>query len=204
MPANTATAPDSGASLATIVMAHPWRILLPASLFLILLGMPFLHIQLGSTDVTGLPKTAESRRGWEQLHSEFQKFDTNPIIVVVHYPDSSPLTAEHIDRIYELSRWLAKLPAVNRVESIVDLGPAISRGEYVQTPQSTNGSAPTGRATCSEKDGWQGYRYPRRSNDLCPRAVMRRSASSGRSASPILRWTANSWLPGKARFTSIL
>ena len=118
--------------LATMVMAHPWRILLPASLFLILLGMPFLHIQLGSTNVTGLPKTAESRRGWEQLRSEFPKVDTNPIIVVVHYPDSSPLTAEHIGRIYDLSRWLAKLPAVNRVESIVDLDPAISRSEYVQ------------------------------------------------------------------------
>ena len=48
-------------------MAHPWRVLLPASLLLLLLGMPFLHIQLGSTDVTGLPKTAESRRGMEHV-----------------------------------------------------------------------------------------------------------------------------------------
>ncbi len=119
-------------SLATVVMAYPWRILLPASIFLILLGTPLLHIQLGSTSVTGLPKTAESRRGWEQLHSQFQKFDTNPIMVVVHYPDSPPLTAEHIDRVYDLSRWLAKLPAVYRVKSIADLNPAISRGEYVQ------------------------------------------------------------------------
>ena len=121
--------------LATMVMAHPWRVLLPAALFLILLGVPFLHIQLGSSDVTGLPKTAESRRGMELLGSEFQKVDTNPIVVVVHYPNSSPpssLSVEHVDSIYDLSRWLAKLPAVNRVESIVDLDPSISRREYMQ------------------------------------------------------------------------
>jgi len=107
---------------------------LPAALFLILLGVPFLHIRLSSSDVTGLPKTAESRRGMELLRSEFQKVDTNPIIVVVRYTNSSPpsLSVEHVDRIYDLSRWLGKLPAVNRVESIVDLDPSISRREYMQ------------------------------------------------------------------------
>ena len=118
-------------SLATVVMVHPWRVLLPAALFLIVLGLPFRHIQLGSTDVTGLPKTAESRRGWDQLRSEFQKVDANPIIVVVKYPGGSPLSAEHIDGIYDLSRWLAQLPGVNRVNSIVDLNPATSLIGYL-------------------------------------------------------------------------
>ena len=118
-------------SLATVVMVHPWRVLLPAALFLIVLGFPFRHIQLGSTDVTGLPKTAESRRGWDQLRSEFQKADANPIIVVVKYPGGSPLSAEHVNGIYDLSHWLAQLPGVNRVNSIVDLNPATSLIEYL-------------------------------------------------------------------------
>ena len=76
------------------------------------------------------------------LHSEFQEIDTNPIVVVVHYADGSPLTAERVDRIYDLSRWLAKLPAVNRVESIVDLDPAISRSGYQQLLTMPKAQAP--------------------------------------------------------------
>ncbi len=118
--------------LATMVMAHPWRVLLPATLFLLLLGVPFTHIQLGSSDVTGLPKTDESRRGWELLHSDFHKFDIDSIVVVVRYPDSTPLTPEHVGRIYDLSRWLATLPGIKRVESVVDLDPSITRDHYIQ------------------------------------------------------------------------
>jgi RND superfamily putative drug exporter len=138
-------------TLATMVMAHPWLILLPAAFFLILLGMPFRHIQLGSTNVTGLPETAESRRGWDQLHSEFQKVDTNPVIVVVRYPKGPPLSAEHVRRIYDLSRWLAKLPDVNRVESIVDLDPAIGRAEYLQLFTEPKAQLPQGMRFALEK-----------------------------------------------------
>src|SRR5208337_5047904 len=84
--------------LTTMVMTHPWRVLLPAALFLVLLGVPFLHIRLGS-DVTALPKTAESRRGMELLVSEFHKVDTNPIIVVVRYPNSPPPSPLSVDRV---------------------------------------------------------------------------------------------------------
>jgi RND superfamily putative drug exporter len=119
--------------LATLVMAHPWKVLLAASLCLLLLGSPLRHIQLGSAAVSGLPKTAESRRGMELVRSQFRKIDTNPFLVVVAYPKSySPLSVDHIERIYTLSRWLAKLPGVNDVKSIVDLDPSISRKFYVQ------------------------------------------------------------------------
>ncbi len=119
--------------LATLVMAHPWKVILPSSILLILLGVPFLHIHLGFDSAAELPKTAESRRGMELLRSGFQKVDTNPIIVIVRYPSSfSPLSFDHVNRIYDLSRWLAKLPSVNGVKSIVDLDPSISRWEYVQ------------------------------------------------------------------------
>ncbi len=119
-------------ALATMVMAHPWRVLLPATLFLLVLGVPFMHIQLGSSDVTGLPKSDESRRGWELLRNEFDKGNDESIIVVVCFPDSTPLTPEHVGRIYDLSRWLATLPGIKRVESVVDLDPSITRDQYIQ------------------------------------------------------------------------
>ncbi|MGC9195155.1 MAG: MMPL family transporter, partial [Syntrophobacteraceae bacterium] len=119
--------------LATLVMAHPWKVLLSASLCLILLGVPLLRIQLGSEAAAGLPKGAQSRQGIELVRSQFSKVDTNPVIVIIKYPKSySPLSVDHIDRIYDLSRWLAKLPGVNEVRSIVDLSSSISRKLYVQ------------------------------------------------------------------------
>ncbi len=119
--------------LATTVMAHPWKVLLAASLFLILLGLPLIHIRLGAEAAAGLPLTAESRRGAALLHGQFDKIDTNPVIVIIRYPKSySPLSVDHIERIYALSRWLAKLPGVNEVKSIVDLDPSITRKLYVQ------------------------------------------------------------------------
>jgi len=130
--------------LANMVMAHPWRVLLPATVFLLLLGLPFQHIRLSPSDVTGLPATAESRQGDEMLHREFQEPDTNPIVVVIHYTDGSPLTSEHVGQIYDLSRWLARLPAVTRVDSIVDLDPSISRGEYLQILTQTMAQLPSG------------------------------------------------------------
>ncbi|MDR3567814.1 MAG: MMPL family transporter [Syntrophobacteraceae bacterium] len=118
--------------LAIMVMAHPWKVLVSASLCLILLGLPFLHIRLGANVGAGLPRTAESRRGMELLRGEFRKVDTNPVIVVIRYPKSyTPLSVEHVEQLYDLSRRLAKLPGVNEVKSIVDLDPSISRGQYV-------------------------------------------------------------------------
>lgn len=116
--------------LATMVMTHPWRVLLPAVIFLLLLGTPFRNIRLSPSDVTALPKTAESRIGDTMVHTEFQRIDTNPVVVVVHYSHGSPLTAERVGQVYDLSRWLARLPGVNHVDDMVDLDPGISRAEY--------------------------------------------------------------------------
>ncbi len=119
--------------LAALVMTHPWKVLLSASICLILLGAPFLHIRIGSEAAAGLPKSAQSRIGIELLRSQFSKVDTNPVIVVIKYPKSySPLSVDHIDGIFDLSRWLAKQPGVNEVKSIVDLSSSISRRLYVQ------------------------------------------------------------------------
>jgi len=48
----------------------------------------------------------------------------------VYYPSTSPLTAAHVGDIYDLSRRLATLPNVLRVESIVDLDPSLSKADY--------------------------------------------------------------------------
>jgi RND superfamily putative drug exporter len=116
--------------VAVTVMSHPWAVFLSVSAGLVILGLPFIHLRVGSGDVNALPPAAVSRRGDEALREHFAGGDSNRILVVVHYPDGSPLTEERVGRLYDLSRWLAVRPHVARVESLVDLDPSVTRAQY--------------------------------------------------------------------------
>ena len=118
--------------IAVTVMAHPWAVFISVSALLLFLGLPFLHLKVGSGDVTALPPEAVSRRGDEALREHFPGADSNRILVVVRYPDGTPLTAERVGGLYDLSRWLAARPNVARVESLVDLDPSVTREQYQQ------------------------------------------------------------------------
>lgn len=117
--------------LAVFVMAHPWRVLLPVTAGLVLLGVPVLHMRLASGQATALPQTAESRRGEDLLHREFVGRNVTPVIVVVRHASSgSPLSDERVGTLYDLSQRLHALPHVNAIRSIVDLDPRITREQY--------------------------------------------------------------------------
>jgi RND superfamily putative drug exporter len=116
--------------LTTVVMNHPWRVLLPVAAALLLLGSPFARIRLASSDVGMLPPTAESRRGEELIRREFPGQETTRILVVLDFGEGSPLSAPHVAELYNMSRWLAKQPGVQRVESFVDLDPSFPLGQY--------------------------------------------------------------------------
>jgi RND superfamily putative drug exporter len=116
--------------LAAVVMAHPWRVFLPVALLLLLLGQPFLHIRLGAGDVLSLPPRSESRRGAELIKREFPAAAETPILIVLRYPDGSPLAPDRVGQAYDLSRWLAKQDGVTGVQSAVDLAPGMGREDY--------------------------------------------------------------------------
>jgi RND superfamily putative drug exporter len=116
--------------LAAVVMAHPWRVLLPVTALLLLLGSPFLHLRLAAGDASSLPPWAEARRGAELLQREFVGGEPPPVIVVVSHRGGSPLEAARVGQAYDLSRWLATQPAVSGVQSVMDLAPDMSREEY--------------------------------------------------------------------------
>jgi putative drug exporter of the RND superfamily len=117
--------------LAAVVMAHPWRVFLPVTAILLLLGVPFLHLRLGAGDATSLPRWAEARRGDELVRREFPGGDVNRIIVVLHYPDGSPVTRHRVAQAWELGRWLAGLPGVSDVASVVSV-PGMTREQAAQ------------------------------------------------------------------------
>jgi RND superfamily putative drug exporter len=128
----TGTVAGRGAwhGLATLVMTYPWRVLLPVVALLLLLGLPALHLRVGAGDETTLPPEAESRRAAEVLRREFPGQDVNRILVVLDAGGDSPLAAERVAQAYALSRWLAARPHVTRVDSFVDLDPALDLPAY--------------------------------------------------------------------------
>jgi RND superfamily putative drug exporter len=116
--------------IAVTVMAHPWHVLVPVVALLLVLGLPFLHLRMGSGDATALPSGAESRRGDELLRREFPESGVNRVIVVLDAGGGSPLASERVVQTFALSRWLGERPHVTRVNSFVDLDPSLDVGAY--------------------------------------------------------------------------
>jgi len=118
--------------LANWVMKRPVLVLMPTLGFLLLLGLPFTQLRMANGDVDMLPPRLEARQGYDTLVKDFPGHDQNFYEVVVYYPGSSPLTADHVGAMYDLSRQLAGLHGVLRVEGIVDVDPSLSRDDYVR------------------------------------------------------------------------
>jgi len=116
--------------LAAMVMAYPWRVLLPVVALLLLLGLPLFHLRVGAGDETALPPEAESRRATDVLRREFPGEDVNRIMVVLDAGRESPLTPERVAQAHALRRWLASRPHVTRVDSFVDLDPSLDLASY--------------------------------------------------------------------------
>jgi putative drug exporter of the RND superfamily len=124
--------PGTGAwhSMAMWVMRRPVLVLIPALAILVLAGTPFLQLRLAQGGVDQLPPSNQARQGYDTLVSDFPGQDQTTIEAVVYYPDSSPLTADHVGDIFDLSRRLGSLPNVLRVESIVNADPSLAKADY--------------------------------------------------------------------------
>jgi RND superfamily putative drug exporter len=116
-------------SMALWVMKRPWVVLVPSLALLLIAGTPFLQLRLANGDVDQLPPRNEARQGYDTLVNDFPGYDQTTITAVVYYPDSGPLTADHIGAIYDLSRQLAALPNVIQVHSVVT-DPNLTKADY--------------------------------------------------------------------------
>ena len=134
-------------SMAVWVMRRPLWVLIPSLVILFLAGTPFLQLRLAQGGVDQLPPSNQPRQGYDTLVRDFPSQDQTTIEAVVYYPDSSPLTAEHVGDIYDLSRRLASLPNVIRVDGIVNLvnvEPTLDKAGYQRLYSAPVGSLPAG------------------------------------------------------------
>ncbi|MFI4971717.1 MAG: MMPL family transporter [Hyphomicrobiales bacterium] len=129
-------------SMALWVMRRPWLIVVPALVLLVLAGTPFLQLRLAQGGVDQLPPSNQARQGYDTLVKDFPGQDQTSIEAVVYYPASQAVTSEHIGDIYDLSRRLAALPNVLRVQSIVDLDPSLTKADYQHLYSGPSSSLP--------------------------------------------------------------
>lgn len=109
------------AGLARRVMAHPVLVLIPTLGFLLLLGSPFLNVNVSSPDGRILPTDLASRQGFDLLSEQFGAGEISPFIIAVQSP-SSINDAGNLAALYELTSGLQADPRINRVQSIVTYG----------------------------------------------------------------------------------
>src|SRR5215213_109067 len=112
------------------VMARPVAVLIPTLALLLLLGSPFLRVNISSPDSTILPPDLPSRQAFDILAAEFGAGEVSPFLIVLHSePRGNLFTSERLDAIYAVGARLANDPRVTRVQSIVP--PTLPREEAI-------------------------------------------------------------------------
>jgi putative drug exporter of the RND superfamily len=117
--------------LANWVMRRPVGVLLPTLVLLTFAAAPFLHVQLWTSDVTMLPKHAESRRAHELQRREFVVHDPMQIIVLAKFKDGKPLQRERARALYDLAKKVGTLPHAARLQGVMVPDPRLGRDEQV-------------------------------------------------------------------------
>ena len=128
------------ARLARRVMRHPVAVLVPTLSFLLLLGVPFLHVRFNAPDSTILPPSVPSREAYDILAREFGEGEFAPLALAIRTTGDAT-TPDNIAKLYDYSRRLAADPRVNRVVSLVDVDPRLTLAQY-QLLYATPGGPP--------------------------------------------------------------
>jgi RND superfamily putative drug exporter len=103
------------AGVAHAVMARPLAFLIPAVLFLLLAGTPFLRLSQGIPNAATLPAGLESRDAAVSLASDFQAGETNPISILATVA-GDPLAAANIARLNAYAAAVRGVAGIDRIE----------------------------------------------------------------------------------------
>jgi RND superfamily putative drug exporter len=114
-------------------MARPLAFLIPAVLFLLLAGTPFLRLSQGIPNAATLPAGLESRDAAVSLATDFQAGETSPIAILATVV-GDPLSAANIARLTDYAAAVDALGGIDRIEgpfSLVDpkTGAAMTPGQ---------------------------------------------------------------------------
>ncbi len=117
---------------AMLVMRFPFTFMIPTILILFVLGYPFLHVKINSSDAKILPAWTESRQVLDQFNKNFNANELTPINIVLTAKNKSILSNSNISALYDYAKKLEKDPRVKRVVSIVTIKSDLNKTEYQQ------------------------------------------------------------------------
>ena len=115
--------------LAQWVMARPVPVFLVTLLFLVTLGLPFLHVRFNAPDASILPPFVPSRVAYDSLVADFPVGDFGPLALAIE-TDGPVTDPTNVGLLYDYSRRLAADPRVERIEGIVDIDPRLDKAQY--------------------------------------------------------------------------
>jgi putative drug exporter of the RND superfamily len=127
--AATSTADGAWARLARWVMARPVAVLVPTLAVLLILGVPFLHVQFNAPDSRILPESVPSRVWFDRLEAAFGPGPFAPIVLAIR-TDGPVTSPSNVAALYDYARRLAADPRIARVDSLVDVDPRLTLGQY--------------------------------------------------------------------------
>src|SRR5215217_7889373 len=134
--------------LSLAVMARPVAVLIPTLALLLLLGSPFLRVNISSPDATILPPDLPSRQAFDILAAEFGPSEISPFLVVLQSDSPGDIySREQLGSIYDVGAWLANDPRVTRVQSIVP--PTLPREQAIGLAQLQRGLSRLGVDTAA-------------------------------------------------------
>ena len=135
-------------TLSQWVMRHPIAVIIPTTAFLVLLGLPFLNVNLGSPWASILPEEAESRQGQGLVDERFGPGELSQVIIV-ESSLTSTLSPGNIAANLEFVERMENDPRVVRVDSIFGAEPRMT-WEQMQQVGAGFKPAPTAPAVSNE------------------------------------------------------
>jgi RND superfamily putative drug exporter len=118
------------ATLSRWVMRRPVLVLVPTALVLVTLGAPFRHVNISSPDATILPRSTESRQGFDLLVESFGPGEISPILIVTRSP-TSMFSDDNILALRRLIQTVQANPEVSRVEGFAAFDESITNQQAI-------------------------------------------------------------------------
>ena len=118
------------AVLSRRVMARPILVLVPTLGVLLLLGAPFLRVNVSSPDARILPTDLPSRQGFDVLTESFGPGEISPFVIAVRSPTAID-DPKNLGALYDFAETLEADERVSRVQSIVSYAGDVSREQAV-------------------------------------------------------------------------
>jgi RND superfamily putative drug exporter len=125
------------------VMARPVWVFVPTLALLIAVGLPFRHVNISSPDATILPRSTESRQGYDLLVDAFGPGEISPLIVTFASP-SSVFSNQNVIAIHQIVSALESDPRVARVDGFTAYGVGVSDEQAIGLANVQRGAATAG------------------------------------------------------------